>query len=338
MESMAQTWSLEGIIAALPPFARAGLDYAALQTEWTATCATVQTQPQPRLYQVETTARCNLACPFCPRTTHLVPQHQRDPEQEMSLAQFDALLDQAPWVRSLELFHFGEPFMQRTFAHFVASCTRRGVYSVVASNLLPATPRAIDAVCDAGLNFLVMDMDSLDAERYAKARVNGSLPLLRERVQYLLSHPKRPYCVAQQIALSDEQPYTAEDIGRWAMAPPPDAVRVKFLDSFRGTVLHKGGMRGDDLCREPFYGCAVHANGDVVPCDRDWGGEAVMGNVFETPLLEIWHGDRFEAFRAEMRGPDKPALCRNCDEGKLFNARSQPHVQVNMFDGQEVGK
>jgi len=29
-------------------------------------------------------------------------------------------------------------------------------------------------------------------------------------------------------------------------------------------------------------------------------------------------------------------MCKKCPEGRLFNARSQDHIQVNMFKGLEV--
>jgi radical SAM protein with 4Fe4S-binding SPASM domain len=80
----------------------------------------------------------------------------------------------------------------------------------------------------------------------------------------------------------------------------------------------------------------VHANGNVVPCDRDWAGENVMGNVFHQDVMEIWNGEKFKAFRAKMKSRDKPAMCKGCKEGRLVNARSQPHIQVNMFKGAEV--
>ena len=117
----------------------------------------------------------------------------------------------------------------------------------------------------------------------------------------------------------------------------PDEIRYKYLDSFRGEIApNKGILRPEDVCREPFYGFTVHVNGNVVPCNHDWSGENVMGNVFETPLLKIWHGEKFKAFRKQMLSDIKPEMCQKCPEGRLFNARSQPFIQVNMVRGGEA--
>lgn len=328
---------LAPILLNLPPFARAAVDRESALAELRATRHSIEPVAHPRVYQLETTSRCNLACPFCPRTTDLLVHSKRDLTATMTLADFEAILDKMPTpLRSLELFHFGEPFMHRDLEDYVAACRARGIYTVVASNLLPATPPKVTKVFEAGLDFLVMDVDSLDAQRYERARVGGSLALLRERVLDILSREKRPYCVAQTILLDGRPEYTEADFVEWTGGLRADEVRYKFVDSFRGEIEDQGALAPDDLCREPFYGFSVHVNGDVVPCDRDWAGEAVMGNVLLQSVEEIWTGERYQRFREQMKSRNKPALCRRCPQGRLANLRSQPHVQVNMFRGMEV--
>lgn len=323
-------------LANLPAFVRPSIDEAAALIELSATASTIQTTPLPRLYQIETTSRCNLKCPFCPRTTDLVANSVRDMNAVMPLDKFEMVLDKMPWLKSLELFHFGEPFMHKDLHLYIEACKKRNIYVVIASNLLPATPDKIDKAFKAGLDFLVMDVDSLDPDRYKSMRVGGELSLLKERVKYILNKAQRPYCVAQTIMLDAKAEYTEEEFVEWTGGLKADEVRYKFLDSFRGEIANKGVLGEDDVCREAFYGFTIHVNGNVVPCDRDWAGENVMGNVFEQDIETIWHGELYEAFRTKMKSKDKPAMCKRCDEGKLVNLRSQPMIQVNMFKGKEV--
>lgn len=322
----------------LPSFAVIDLDVAAAIEELQATRHTIVKQPVPRIYQLETTSKCNLECPFCPRTIDLIKNNQRDMNIEMPLDKFEAVLDKMPWIKSLELFHFGEPFMHRNLHDYIAACKKRNIYVVVASNLLPATPVKIDKAFEAGLDFLVMDVDSLDPVRYAGMRVKGNLERLHKAVTYILSKPKskRPYAIAQTIMLDGKPEYTEQEFLEWTGGLAADEIRYKFLDSFRDTVIHKEGLQPEDLCREAFYGMTVHVNGNVVPCDRDWAGENVMGNIFEQSVDEIWNGEKFETFRERMKSTNKPDMCKACTEGKLVNLRSQPHIQVNMFKGAEV--
>ena len=331
------TETLEAALQCLPLFARRTVDIDAALAEMRMTAETAEPVERPRVYQVETTAKCNLECTFCPRTIDLLGSNKRDLDETMPLEKFEAMLDALPWLESLELFHFGEPFMTKDFHRYVQACTDRGIYSVVASNLLPATPDKLTAAFEAGLGFLVMDVDSLDAEKYASIRVKGNLAKLRERVVDILSRDKRPYTVAQTVMVDGVPEYSEEEFLQWTGGLQADEVRYKFLDSFRGTVTdEKGLLPKEAVCREPFFGFTVHANGNVVPCDRDWAGENVMGNVFEEDPMAIWNGARYKAFREAMKSEDKPAMCRSCPEGELVNLRSAPLVQVNMFNGEEV--
>lgn len=316
----------------LPSFVR--LDHQSLMIELTDPTYVAE---KPRLYQVETTSKCNLKCGFCPRTTDLIANQVRDMNADMNLDNFKRLLDQMPWLRSIELFHFGEPFMQKNIHEFIQECTNRNIYTVIASNLLPATNEKLNKAFEAGLNFLVMDVDSLDKERYEDMRKGGRYEQMKERVLYILSHHNRPYCVAQTIMIDGIKEYTEEEFIEWTGGLMADEVRYKFFDTFRGTnEVDKQLLQADDVCREAFYGFTVHVNGNVVPCDRDWAGEHVMGNVFESSVMDIWNGDKFKTFRSQMLSADKPKICKTCAEGKLFNGRSQPEIQVNMFKGNEI--
>lgn len=335
---MNQDKRITDIYENLPDFAVKRIDLHLLKQEMDYGKDIVPVE-KPRIYQIETTSRCNLACPFCPRTTDLKENNIRSLNATMPLKDFIMILDQMPWLKSIELFHFGEPFMHKDFHDYVAACKERGIYTVVASNLLPATKDKIDKVFEAGLDFLVMDVDSLDPDKYASMRVNGKLNQLQPIVNYILKHPKRPYTVAQTINIDGVKEYTEQEFHNWVGldCPLPNEIRYKFLDSFRGEIApEKGMLMPEDVCKEPFYGLTIHVNGNVVVCDRDWAGENVMGNVFEQSIMEIWNGEKYKQFRAEMVSVVKPKMCQKCPEGRLFNARSQDHIQVNMFKGLEV--
>ena len=57
-----------------------------------------------------------------------------------------------------------------------------------------------------------------------------------------------------------------------------------------------------EFCLVGWYSATVNANGDVVPCcvlqDRK---SAVLGNLNERTLAEVWHGEPYERLRAELR-------------------------------------
>lgn len=325
--------NVESVLGNLPAWTHAEIDTDSLTRELNGPHSAAD---MPRLYQVEVTTRCGLRCGFCPRTEMAQGKTKanRGLAQDMPMDRFVGLLDSMPWVKSIELFHFGEPFLAPDFHLYVRECKKRGIYTVAASNMANAHPAAYLQAFAEGLNFLVMDIDSVEKAGYETARTGARWETMRANVRAVLAANTRPYCVAQSIALDGVKPYSEAEFMVFSGGLKPDEYRHKFLDSFRGAAARATPLAG--ICREAFYGLTVQVNGDVVVCDRDYAGENVMGNLFRQGLQEIWNGPRYAAFRADMLAGKYWPMCANCSEGSLFNARSQPHIQVNMFKGGRV--
>jgi radical SAM protein with 4Fe4S-binding SPASM domain len=70
-------------------------------------------------------------------------------------------------------------------------------------------------------------------------------------------------------------------------------------------------------CTRPSRSTYVTANGNVLPCcfapftTSDYDG-VILGNVFESPMGEIWNGSAYEAFRRSHGSDDPPECCRGC--------------------------
>ena len=80
------------------------------------------------------------------------------------------------------------------------------------------------------------------------------------------------------------------------------------------------GERPWSGCGRPYSSTYITASGNVLPCcfapfghksAREYREERVLGNVFEEPIVEIWRGARYQAFRRAFES-DHPA--RHCSE------------------------
>ena len=61
----------------------------------------------------------------------------------------------------------------------------------------------------------------------------------------------------------------------------------------------------------------VTANGNVLPCcisvfTDTPHEELILGNLFETPVAEVWNGERYRAWRAAMMDGEPPKACKGC--------------------------
>src|SRR5207244_7297316 len=67
----------------------------------------------------------------------------------------------------------------------------------------------------------------------------------------------------------------------------------------------------------PFLWEGVHilTNGDVIACCRDSDYEEVMGNSYETPILDIWNSEKYRRFRRlhVLKKWDEIPICARCD-------------------------
>src|ERR1700729_3497818 len=83
----------------------------------------------PVEYIVETTAKCNLYCPMCPRETH--PQ----PKADMNDAVFDALVKGAAHTgEHMMLIGLGEPLLDPKIFDRIEYCERHGISTLLSTN------------------------------------------------------------------------------------------------------------------------------------------------------------------------------------------------------------
>jgi len=85
----------------------------------------------------------------------------------------------------------------------------------------------------------------------------------------------------------------------------------------RISVAQAGGERPWQTCQRPYSLTYITANGNVLSCcfvpftGRRYA-ETILGNVFEQSLAEIWHGARYQAFRARFESAEPPDWCAGC--------------------------
>lgn len=104
--------------------------------------------------------------------------------------------------------------------------------------------------------------------------------------------------------------------------------KKRFLSTWREKLLEiksYDSTHEEGPCFIPWISTYILSNGDVLPCCYLSGEHHKMGNVFEQPFSDIWNGQRYRAFRAQIRD-DRGHLqgCKNCprsDWGRLKRYR-----------------
>src|SRR5262245_3109296 len=113
----------------------------------------------------EVANRCNSLCATCPLT--FSPQ---EAARQLSLAEFQSLVDQLPDLRRAVLQGVGEPLLNRDLAAMIAYLKSRAVYTVFNTNAALLTRRRQVELIESGLDELRVSLDSSTPESYARIR------------------------------------------------------------------------------------------------------------------------------------------------------------------------
>ena len=121
--------------------------------------------PSPVEAYFEVANRCNSKCATCPLT--FSPQEQA---RQLSLDEFESLVEQLPDLRRAVLQGVGEPLLNRDLAPMIAHLKRRDVYTVFNTNAALLTRRRQVELVESGLDELRVSLDGSTPETYLKVR------------------------------------------------------------------------------------------------------------------------------------------------------------------------
>lgn len=87
--------------------------------------------------------------------------------------------------------------------------------------------------------------------------------------------------------------------------------RKRLIDLKQRQNLKKIRLK---MCNQVFDVLTVRWNGDVSVCCSDVNGKAILGNIMDTPLKNLWNSDMEQHYRDVLsrREYDKLELCKNC--------------------------
>jgi len=285
---------------------------------------------------VEPSSRCNLDCPDCPTAAGRGGG-------VMQLKDFIRVLDQAPWLKVLNLWHRGEPLIATDFPAMAAEAARRGVWTQTYTNgtLLSGASLA-EEIVRSGLNRITISIDGADEETYTRIRRGGNLAQVEAGVRALVDarrklNVKKPQIIAECLVSrqTSAQFRTIRDLAfKWGC----DKVLFKTYKIFNINDMEAAlGVLPDDpklwrytrlddhlamdrrrhSCRRLAYSTVVAWNGEVLPCCFSVNDFHSMGNALKQPLKEIWRGKTLRQFQHTVNHSDRDRIpmCRNCTEG-----------------------
>lgn len=270
----------------------------------------------PVEYIVETTAKCNLYCPMCPRETH------KQPKEDMTDDIFQRLVSQAGHsAEHMMLIGLGEPFLDPKIFDRIEYCRNHSVSTLLSTNGTLLDEDNARRLLDSPLKHITLSFDGATKESYEYYRKGARFERVRDnflRFARMKAERNAPIQVVVQMVRMERNASEVDEFLRfWRAAPGVDQVRIKEDET--NLMRPEAGHESADwkfpchyLWRGPMY---VKHSGDVYPCCQSYmlDGEPV-GNLAVSSLTEIFNSPRMQEYRRlHIAGrAGEIAMCARC--------------------------
>src|SRR5579872_2170334 len=270
----------------------------------------------PVAYIVETTAKCNLYCPMCPRETH------KQPKEDMAGAIFERLVRESSQSgEHMMLIGLGEPFMDRAIFDRIEYCDRHNISTLLSTNGTFLNEETCRRILDSPLEHITLSFDGATKESYEYYRKGAKFEKVRDNfVRFArMKHERRAkvQVVVQMVRMERNADEVDDFIRFWTAVPGVDQVRIKEDET--NLLQPEAAHAAQDwthpchyLWRGPMY---VKHSGDVYPCCQSYmlDGRPV-GNIAAQSLPEIWNSEEMQRMRRlHVAGrAGEIAICSRC--------------------------
>jgi radical SAM protein with 4Fe4S-binding SPASM domain len=263
---------------------------------WSYLRGTAHVNALPVEYIVETTAKCNIYCPMCPRETH--PQPKADMEPQV----FERLVaDAQTSAEHMMLIGLGEPLLDRNIFDRIAYCERHGISTLLSTNGTLLDETAAKKLLDSPLEHITLSFDGATKETFERFRKGARFEKVRDNfVRFArMKHERksRLQIVVQMVRMPGNAHEVEAFRNYWQDLPGVDQVRVKEDETNLVTAEARTdqGRRCHYLWRGPMY---VKQDGRVYPCCQSYmlDGEAV-GDLRQESLPQIFNSSSMQELR-----------------------------------------
>lgn len=257
---------------------------------------------------IELAGKCQLACTMCPYGTGDFGSDKQGmmPDDVAKIAVHES----ARYGASSIKFNFrGEPGLYKRLNYFVALAKKQGIIeTAINTNLTAFTKERLKALCDAGLDLIIISIDGATKETYEKIRIKGNWEKLNENLEFLHKQYPKPKIRIQMV----QQPLNVHEtelfkklFGRYTT----DLVIQNLRQSNEGKRRR---------CPQPWQRLIVAWDGQVFACCSNWDNEFPVGQFPEQSLYDIWNTSPL-LIDLRRRAKDFNSFpCRDCKVGASY--------------------
>lgn len=272
----------------------------------------------PIQLDLEITTYCNLNCVMCVRKDMDITQEHMD--LEMAKAIIEEFTSKGGVA--IKWCYLGEPMMYPHFIELLKYAKERGIVdNRIATNGHFLTPELSRRLLGAGVDNLILSIDSYKPNVYKQIRVNGNLEKVVKNLHYF-KHLRdsmgydKPTIQVQIIPL--EQNQEEIDSGKYKafFQPLCDIVWYSpWSNTFRKYRAPEE-RQPKFFCPAPFQRLLVRVNGEIWLCCGTPMKEKLIGRFQEMSIEDAWNSESIKDVREKLNNGNVHLIssCKNCEE------------------------
>ena len=308
---------------------RKGDRFAAYRRDWEAASAFTLETPFPLQLDFELNYSCNLRCPMC--TWSVEATSGTGKKDWFPFERYQAIVTDgvARGLRALDMSFVNEPLIRRDLPKFIRFGRDAGVLDIAFNtNGTLLTPSFSRELIDSGLTRIQFSIDAFSPETFDKVRTGGDYDkVVANLLKFLELRASLggavPLVGVSFVKQRDNQHEVNPFVAFWESKVDYLLIR-EYLTPVLPTDAHydeKSAMfadtrhfTGEFKCTKPWQRMIVRYDGTLLPCCTFHGAHLPMGNVFETPIDQIWSSPQMRDLRAmHSRGEFyKNPVCKAC--------------------------
>jgi radical SAM protein with 4Fe4S-binding SPASM domain len=237
----------------------------------------------------------------------------------------EEVIDHASLVKRVSLYRDGEPLIDNKLASRVAMLNEGGVKNtMISTNVSLLNEKRSKELLEAGLDTVILSIDSLKKEVYESIRVRLVFEeVLENALKFIeLRNKMRPETkIWVRMIKQESNQYEWPDYHKFWSSRLVETDRLYSHNIFNWGGQLKG-FTPVSSSFEPNLPCvalwslmAIFCNGDVPLCNVDFNNKFPTGNVAESSIEELWQSKIMSQRRELHLNGQKGqiSLCENCN-------------------------
>ncbi len=297
----------------------------------------------PRHVEIETVNACNARCPMC--TIDDWERGSPTMKDDLFAKIATDLIAHKDEIKRVSLYRNGEPLLDKKMAARIALLKQGGIKQTsIASNVALLNEKTAVSLLEAGLDIIIMSIDSLKKDVYEGIRVRLNFEEVMENAQRFIQLRDR---INPNTQIWMRMIRQDSNMDEWPQYEAFWKQRLAATDRiYHHNVFNWGGQLRDfkpiATSYEPNLPCValwslmvIFANGDVPLCNVDYNNKYPLGNVTEHSITELWQS-ALMAERRRMHMDGRKACISLCDNCNVWDESEDTEVLLSPLYAEKV--